>query len=68
MSNLSRLSPQQRISHYRELASIAIDRASAKAEMRADYLDLARSWNALADHVEDEHGAASSLCGCAARP
>jgi hypothetical protein len=58
MTDLSRLTPQQRIVQYRESARLAIQRASKHPEIRDSYLNLARSWNALADALESEFATA----------
>ena len=56
MSDISQYTPQQRIMHYRERARVAIERAGREPQTRNGYLDLARSWNALADALEVELG------------
>jgi len=58
MSDLSRLSHEQRLIQYRERARFAIASAVRRPEIRDSYLDLARSWNALADALEQELAAA----------
>jgi hypothetical protein len=60
MTDFSRFPPPQRVIQYRERARMAIDRASRTSEMRQGFLDLARSWNTLADALERELGQASS--------
>ena len=48
------LSPEQRIDHYREMA-MEVTRLSAETHstgMKAQFLQLAQSWLALADEVE----------------
>lgn len=54
MTDFSRFPPPQRIVQYRERARAAIDHASRSPEMRQGFLDLARSWNTLADALERE--------------
>lgn len=54
MTDFSRFSLKQRVVQYRERARIAIDRAARQPEIREAYLDLARSWNALAEALERE--------------
>ena len=54
MTDLSRLSVEQRITQYRERARFAIDTASRRPDGRECYLDLARSWNDLAEALEFE--------------
>jgi hypothetical protein len=54
MTDISHYTPQQRIVHYRERARVAIDRAASEPQTRSGYLDLARSWNALAEALELE--------------
>jgi hypothetical protein len=54
MSRLSDLAPQERLIQYRERARFAIASAARRPEIRDGYLDLARSWNALADALEHE--------------
>jgi hypothetical protein len=60
MSDLSRLPPQQRLIQYRERARFAIASAARRPEIRDNYLDIARSWNALADALEHELAAAGA--------
>ena len=60
MSDISQCTPQERIRHYRERARIAIDRAAREPHIRNGYLDLARSWNALAEALELELGLSHS--------
>jgi hypothetical protein len=48
------LSPEQRIAHYREMA-MEVTRLSGETRsvgMKAQFLQLAQSWLALADEVE----------------
>jgi hypothetical protein len=54
MTEISRLTVEQRITHYRERARIAIDTAARRADGRESYLELARSWNDLAEALEFE--------------
>lgn len=54
MTNLSRLTLQQRIVEYRERARFAIDSASRRQDGRESFLELARSWNDLAEALEFE--------------
>ncbi len=55
MTDLSRFPLELRLVQYRERARIAIDRAAHHPEARQGYLDLARSWNALAEALEREY-------------
>jgi hypothetical protein len=50
MGELSRIASQ--IKHYRELVRIATDCAGKNAAHRAEYLELAKQWTALADRLE----------------
>ena len=54
MTDFSQFTLEQRVIQYRERARIAIDRASGHPEIRQGFLDLARSWNALAEALESE--------------
>ena len=54
MDNFSQLTPQQRLIQYRERACFAIERAARHPDTRGSYLDIARSWNALAEALELE--------------
>jgi hypothetical protein len=54
MTELSRLTLQQRIVHYRERARFAIDTAARRQDGRESFLELARSWNDLAEALEFE--------------
>jgi hypothetical protein len=56
MTDLSRLTPQQRIIQYRERARFAIERAARNPQIRQGCLELAQSWNALAEALESEFG------------
>jgi hypothetical protein len=56
MRDISQYTPQQRIVHYRERARVAIERAAREPQTRSGYLDLARSWNTLAEALELELG------------
>ena len=53
-NSIDPLSPEQRIDHYREMA-MEVTRLSGEtrsAGMKAQFLQLAQSWLALADEVE----------------
>jgi hypothetical protein len=54
MTELSRLTVEQRITQYRERARFAIDTAARRQDGRECYLELARSWNDLAEALEFE--------------
>ena len=54
MTELSRLTVEQRIVQYRERARFAIDTAARRPDGRESYLELARSWNALAEALAFE--------------
>jgi len=45
---------RERVTHYRARARHAIERAARDPQTRERYLDLAKSWNALAEAVERE--------------
>ncbi len=54
MTDFSRYTARQRVVQYRERARIAIERAAGNPLIRDSYLDLASSWNSLAEAVELE--------------
>jgi len=54
MTELSRLTVEQRIVQYRERARFAIDTAARRPDGRESYLELARSWNDLAEALAFE--------------
>lgn len=54
MTELSRLTVEQRIIQYRERARFAIDTAARRQDGREWLLELARSWNDLAEALEFE--------------
>ncbi len=54
MTELSRLTLEQRIIQYRERARFAIDTAARRQDGREGFLELARSWNDLAEALEFE--------------
>jgi hypothetical protein len=54
MTDFSRYTARQRVVQYRERARFAIERAAGNPLIRDSYLDLASSWNSLAEAVELE--------------
>ena len=56
MTDFSRYTAGQRVVQYRQRARIAIEHAASNALLRNSYLDLASSWNSLAEAVELELG------------
>jgi hypothetical protein len=56
MTDFSRYTARQRVVQYRERARFAIEHAAANVPLRNSYLELASSWNSLAEAVELELG------------
>jgi hypothetical protein len=54
MTDFTQFTPPERVTHYRARARHAIDRAAREPQARQHYLDLAKSWNALAEALERE--------------
>ena len=53
-TELDGLSPEARVARYRSFSLVALQQAQAtkSEEMREAFLDVARGWTQLADHLE----------------